>query len=188
MAVSSEALEEANASREADRDVKGKAVYVLHAWRDYLWEMGTNAREDVPSVRAWADLEKKEEREREEEHEEDHEEGGRGESEALVEDTEKSLRISSPDTVLTPEGTSHSGFLCLTFANMHSFCEQTCPHVYITRSCKPSRRHSPPSLLQRFRYPHRRSGQAISCLHARFSRWAPVCLSVCVYIYLCLWG
>lgn len=114
MAVSSEALEEANALREADRDVKGKAVHVLHAWRDYLWEMGTNARGDVPGVRAWTDVEKKEEK-----HGEEHGEGRGGEGEALVEDTEKSLRISSPasGTVLTPEGTSHSPFRCLMFAN-----------------------------------------------------------------------
>lgn len=118
MAVSSEALEEANASREADRDVKGKAVYVLHAWRDYLWEMGTNARGNVPGVRAWTDVEKEEE-EREEKQGEEHGEGGGGEGEALVEDTKKSLRISSPtsSTVLTPEGTSHSPFRCLMFAN-----------------------------------------------------------------------
>ncbi|CCM00967.1 uncharacterized protein FIBRA_03015 [Fibroporia radiculosa] len=29
-------------------DVKGKAVYVLHAWKDALWEMGHRSRAEVP--------------------------------------------------------------------------------------------------------------------------------------------
>lgn len=50
--------------------------------------------------------------------------------------------------------------------------------VYITRSSKPSKRPSPPSLLQRSLYPPPHSGQATSYPHAQSSRWAPVYLSV----------
>ncbi len=44
MAVSSDTL------RSADKtDVKGKAVHILHAWKDYLWEMGPSKRADPPA-------------------------------------------------------------------------------------------------------------------------------------------
>ncbi|KAI0935165.1 hypothetical protein AcW1_005169 [Taiwanofungus camphoratus] len=41
------------AATAAERDVKGKAVYVLHTWKDALWEMGASRRADVPAPRAW---------------------------------------------------------------------------------------------------------------------------------------
>ncbi len=43
MAVSTETLQRAE-----DTDVKGKAVFVLHTWRDALWETGTEKAADVP--------------------------------------------------------------------------------------------------------------------------------------------
>lgn len=46
MAVSSDTLRQAD-----ERDVKGKAVYVLHTWKDFLWEMGANSRMEVPEPR-----------------------------------------------------------------------------------------------------------------------------------------
>ncbi|KAI8972535.1 eukaryotic translation initiation factor SUI1 family protein [Trametes punicea] len=32
-------------------DVKGKAVYILHTWKDALWEMGPSKKTDVPAPR-----------------------------------------------------------------------------------------------------------------------------------------
>lgn len=46
MAVSGETLQAAD-----ERDVKGKAVYVLHTWKDALWEMGASRAESVPESR-----------------------------------------------------------------------------------------------------------------------------------------
>ncbi|KAI0334161.1 eukaryotic translation initiation factor SUI1 family protein [Cubamyces sp. BRFM 1775] len=46
MAVSSDTLRSAD-----ETDVKGKAVYVLHTWKDALWEMGTCKKADVPAPR-----------------------------------------------------------------------------------------------------------------------------------------
>lgn len=47
MAVSTETLQRAEES-----DVKGKAVYVLHTWKDALWNMGVSQAENVPEPRA----------------------------------------------------------------------------------------------------------------------------------------
>lgn len=47
MAVSGETLQEAE-----DHDVKGKAVLVLHTWKDALWDMGINKASDVPEPRS----------------------------------------------------------------------------------------------------------------------------------------
>ncbi|EED83598.1 hypothetical eukaryotic translation initiation factor eIF1/SUI1 [Postia placenta Mad-698-R] len=46
MAVSGETLQAAD-----ERDVKGKAVYVLHTWKDALWDMGASRAESVPEPR-----------------------------------------------------------------------------------------------------------------------------------------
>ncbi|KAI9068830.1 eukaryotic translation initiation factor SUI1 family protein [Trametes sanguinea] len=46
MAVSSDTLRSAE-----EKDIKGKAVYVLHTWKDALWEMGSTKKADVPSPR-----------------------------------------------------------------------------------------------------------------------------------------
>ncbi|OSD03739.1 eukaryotic translation initiation factor SUI1 family protein [Trametes coccinea BRFM310] len=46
MAVSSDTLRSAE-----ERDIKGKAVYVLHTWKDALWEMGSSKKADVPAPR-----------------------------------------------------------------------------------------------------------------------------------------
>ncbi|KAI0696389.1 eukaryotic translation initiation factor SUI1 family protein [Cerioporus squamosus] len=46
MAVSSDTLRSAE-----ETDVKGKAVYVLHTWKDALWEMGLNKKADPPEPR-----------------------------------------------------------------------------------------------------------------------------------------
>ncbi|KAI0351003.1 eukaryotic translation initiation factor SUI1 family protein [Trametes cingulata] len=46
MAVSSDTLRSAE-----ETDVKGKAVYILHTWKDALWEMGVNKKVDVPAPR-----------------------------------------------------------------------------------------------------------------------------------------
>ncbi|KZT05270.1 eukaryotic translation initiation factor SUI1 family protein [Laetiporus sulphureus 93-53] len=50
MAVSMETLQRAE-----DANVKGKAVYVLHTWRDALWETGTEKAADVPEPRMLGD-------------------------------------------------------------------------------------------------------------------------------------
>ncbi|KAH9948078.1 eukaryotic translation initiation factor SUI1 family protein [Amylocystis lapponica] len=47
MAVSGGTLAEAE-----DKDIKGKAVYIVHTWRDALWEMGVSKKADVPEPRA----------------------------------------------------------------------------------------------------------------------------------------
>ncbi|KAI1790893.1 eukaryotic translation initiation factor SUI1 family protein [Ganoderma leucocontextum] len=44
MAVSSDTLRSTEGT-----DVKGKAVYVLHAWKDALWEMGPSKKADPPA-------------------------------------------------------------------------------------------------------------------------------------------
>ncbi|KAM5538825.1 hypothetical protein V8D89_007547 [Ganoderma adspersum] len=44
MAVSSDTLRSSE-----ERDVKGKAVYILHAWKDALWEMGPSKKADLPA-------------------------------------------------------------------------------------------------------------------------------------------
>ncbi|EIW56725.1 eukaryotic translation initiation factor SUI1 family protein [Trametes versicolor FP-101664 SS1] len=46
MAVSSDILRSAE-----ETDVKGKAVYVLHTWKDALWEMGPSKKTEVPAPR-----------------------------------------------------------------------------------------------------------------------------------------
>ena len=43
MAVSGESLDRAD-----DVNTKGKAVYVLHTWKDQLWELGPGKKMDVP--------------------------------------------------------------------------------------------------------------------------------------------
>lgn len=45
-AISSAALKQAD-----ELDAKGKAVYVLHTWKDHLWEMGVNKKLEVPEPR-----------------------------------------------------------------------------------------------------------------------------------------
>ncbi|CAL1697893.1 unnamed protein product [Somion occarium] len=47
MAVSNDVL---NRSDRGD-DVKGKAVHVLHTWKDHLWDMGNGRKMDVPAPR-----------------------------------------------------------------------------------------------------------------------------------------
>lgn len=44
MAVSSDTLRSAE-----EKDVKGKAVYILHAWKDALWDMGPSKKADPPA-------------------------------------------------------------------------------------------------------------------------------------------
>ncbi|RDX44971.1 eukaryotic translation initiation factor SUI1 family protein [Lentinus brumalis] len=46
MAVSSDTLRSAD-----ETDVKGKAVYVLHTWKDALWDMGPSKKADPPAPR-----------------------------------------------------------------------------------------------------------------------------------------
>ncbi|KAI0370925.1 eukaryotic translation initiation factor SUI1 family protein [Pilatotrama ljubarskyi] len=46
MAVSSDTLRSAE-----ETDVKGKAVYTLHTWKDALWELGVSKKADVPAPR-----------------------------------------------------------------------------------------------------------------------------------------
>lgn len=46
MAVTSDTLRESDA-----KGIKGKAVYVLHTWKDHLWDMGTGSKQDVPETR-----------------------------------------------------------------------------------------------------------------------------------------
>ena len=46
MAVSSDTLRSAE-----ETDIKGKAVYVLHTWKDALWEMGPSKKTDPPPPR-----------------------------------------------------------------------------------------------------------------------------------------
>lgn len=46
MAVSSDALHSAE-----EKDIKGKAVYVIHTWKDALWEMGPSKGVDPPVPR-----------------------------------------------------------------------------------------------------------------------------------------
>lgn len=43
MAVASEALSQAAAD-----DIKGKAAYVLHTWKDFLWDLGNGKKAEVP--------------------------------------------------------------------------------------------------------------------------------------------
>lgn len=45
-AISSAALKQAD-----ELDAKGKAVYVLHTWKDHLWDMGVNKKLEVPEPR-----------------------------------------------------------------------------------------------------------------------------------------
>ncbi|OCH88500.1 eukaryotic translation initiation factor SUI1 family protein [Obba rivulosa] len=53
LAVGRMAVPEGTLRRAADVDVKGKAVYVLHTWRDSLWEMGPSKKADVPEPRTF---------------------------------------------------------------------------------------------------------------------------------------
>ena len=46
MAVSSETLDSADG-----QNTKGKAVYVLHTWKDCLWELGPGKKGDIPEPR-----------------------------------------------------------------------------------------------------------------------------------------
>ncbi|GBE78753.1 eukaryotic translation initiation factor SUI1 family protein [Sparassis latifolia] len=46
MAMSSDALKQA-----LEKDSKGKAVYVLQTWKDFLWDMGVSKKMDVPEAR-----------------------------------------------------------------------------------------------------------------------------------------
>lgn len=44
MAVASETL-----SRAETYDMKGKAAYVLHTWKDFLWDLGNGKKAEVPA-------------------------------------------------------------------------------------------------------------------------------------------
>lgn len=46
MAVTSDTLR-----RAVEGDAKGKAAYVLHAWKDFLWDLGQGKKSDVPEPR-----------------------------------------------------------------------------------------------------------------------------------------
>ena len=46
MAVSSDTLRQSE-----EVDVKGKAVIVLHTWKDALWDMGSSKKADPPAPR-----------------------------------------------------------------------------------------------------------------------------------------
>lgn len=46
MAVSSETLRRAD-----EEDTKGKAVHVLHTWKDSLWDLGPSKKAEVPEPR-----------------------------------------------------------------------------------------------------------------------------------------
>ena len=45
-ALSSDALDRAD-----EQDAKGKAVYILHTWKDSLWDLGPSKKLDVPEPR-----------------------------------------------------------------------------------------------------------------------------------------
>ena len=44
-------MDESTLARAEQTDVKGKAVFVMHTWRDALWEMGASKGLDVPEPR-----------------------------------------------------------------------------------------------------------------------------------------
>ena len=46
MAVSSDTLRQSE-----EVDVKGKAVIILHTWKDALWDMGSSKKADPPAPR-----------------------------------------------------------------------------------------------------------------------------------------
>ncbi|KAH9915323.1 uncharacterized protein B0H18DRAFT_886092 [Fomitopsis serialis] len=48
IAVGRSAVDEQKLAKAEESDVKGKAVYVLHTWKDALWEMGASKGQDVP--------------------------------------------------------------------------------------------------------------------------------------------
>ena len=78
MAVSSEELKNRSAW-DGDEDVdekKGKAVFVAHAWTDFLWDMGSSKKMEAPEPReVLAGREQSEVNEEEEEEEDDDSEG-----------------------------------------------------------------------------------------------------------------
>ena len=45
------AVDEGTLAKAEQVDVKGKAVFVLHTWKDALWEMGASKGLDVPEPR-----------------------------------------------------------------------------------------------------------------------------------------
>ncbi|KAI0789203.1 eukaryotic translation initiation factor SUI1 family protein [Abortiporus biennis] len=52
MAVSSEVLKESSGRWESGgEDLRGKAVFVLHTWKDWLWDMGPSKKMDLPEPR-----------------------------------------------------------------------------------------------------------------------------------------
>ncbi|KAH9837816.1 eukaryotic translation initiation factor SUI1 family protein [Rhodofomes roseus] len=51
IAVGRMAVDELTLERAEENDVKGKAVYVLHTWKDALWEIGASNGQDVPEPR-----------------------------------------------------------------------------------------------------------------------------------------
>lgn len=52
VAVGRMAVDEGTLARAEQVDVKGKAVFVLHTWKDVLWEMGVSKGLDMPEPRA----------------------------------------------------------------------------------------------------------------------------------------
>ncbi|EMD35171.1 hypothetical protein CERSUDRAFT_97094 [Gelatoporia subvermispora B] len=53
LAVGRMAVPEETLRRAADVDVKGKAVYILHTWRDVLWDMGPSKKMEAPEPRTF---------------------------------------------------------------------------------------------------------------------------------------
>ncbi|KAI0340373.1 eukaryotic translation initiation factor SUI1 family protein [Trametopsis cervina] len=51
VAVGRAALSSDELKQASDEDAKGKAVYVLHTWKDFMWDMGSSNKLDMPEPR-----------------------------------------------------------------------------------------------------------------------------------------
>ena len=45
------AVSDATLRASEEQDVKGKAIYILHTWKDALWEMGASKKAEPPAPR-----------------------------------------------------------------------------------------------------------------------------------------
>jgi translation initiation factor 2D len=81
MAVTSDVLREADT-----KELKGKAVYVLHTWKDCLWDMGISSKQDIPEPR---EISRPEQEENPENEVQEHQEEEYDDVEGLVDEVGK---------------------------------------------------------------------------------------------------
>jgi translation initiation factor 2D len=92
----------------AKEDVSGKAVLLIHAWKDHLWTMGKNRGAPPPDPSPWTGDQDKDKAEAEDQalgtSDDIGEAAGSGQTNSAADDTTPEVPISDNKVQLSPEG------------------------------------------------------------------------------------